>query len=105
LNTRFKQQGQQLQEGAQWRFVKQKRNAYQKALSGFLKQNNQAGVTQDQMNQLSKMLDDIDKTISDLSASNNDQGNGGDNQQGDQNGNQNGNDQGDHHGGHKGGDN
>lgn len=72
LNARIKQQNQLLLKshgpigGTNFRqtaAINQKRNIYQQTLNKFLMQNRQNGVTQDQMGQLSKMLDDIDKAI------------------------------------------
>lgn len=78
LQARAKQQIQKLKD----RFMKgpgkadvvagilQKQKAYQKALNTFLGQNQKKGLTQDQMSQLSKMLDDIDKALADHTPSN-----------------------------------
>jgi len=72
LSARVKQQDQSIQQlrqkkgffGPKLAIITQKRNAYNQALAGFLKQNQQKGVTQDQMNQLKKALDDVDAAIS-----------------------------------------
>ncbi len=44
------------------------RKAFHQALKGFLQQNQQQGITQDQMDQLSGMLDDFEKSIAGLSS-------------------------------------
>ncbi len=52
----------------EWASAKQLRHDFHQALKNFLQQNQQQGLTQDQMDQLSGMLDDYEKSISGLSS-------------------------------------